>query len=96
VNLILHPLALREAQEIVEWYETRLPGLGEGFVAALGESLHAIEERPYAWSTWPTEPTIRLKHLRRFPYVVPYRVEQSIRVLAVAHHKQKPGYWRGR
>lgn len=33
--------------------------------------------------------------LRRFPFVVFYRVDESlIRVIAVAHKRKRPGYWR--
>jgi tRNA(Ile)-lysidine synthase TilS/MesJ len=34
----------------------------------------------------------------RFPYAVIYRIasDGSIRVLAVAHHRRRPGYWRAR
>ncbi|WP_221032417.1 hypothetical protein [Actomonas aquatica] len=33
----------------------------------------------------------------RFPFAVHYRVESDcIRVVAIAHGRQKPGYWRKR
>jgi plasmid stabilization system protein ParE len=35
--------------------------------------------------------------LRRYPYSVHYRVEPGlIRILAVAHHSRRPGYWKKR
>ena len=36
--------------------------------------------------------------LTRFPFAVVYRVaaDDSIRVLAVAHHRRRPGYWQAR
>ncbi|MGH8646592.1 MAG: type II toxin-antitoxin system RelE/ParE family toxin [Gammaproteobacteria bacterium] len=35
--------------------------------------------------------------MRRFPYSLIYRIAgEEIRVLAVAHHSRRPGYWRGR
>lgn len=36
----------------------------------------------------------RLIRMNRFPYKVYYReASGSIQVLAVAHHRRKPGYW---
>jgi hypothetical protein len=34
----------------------------------------------------------------RFPFALVYRIapDDSLRVLAVAHDKRKPGYWRSR
>jgi toxin ParE1/3/4 len=35
--------------------------------------------------------------LRRFPYIVAYRIaEHRVEVLAVAHGHRKPGYWSDR
>ena len=37
---------------------------------------------------------VRRKVLLRFPYSLFYAVEKDrIRILAVAHHKRRPGYW---
>jgi hypothetical protein len=35
--------------------------------------------------------------LQRFPYGVIYRVAgDTLRILAIAHRRQRPGYWHGR
>jgi hypothetical protein len=35
--------------------------------------------------------------MRRFPYSLIYTViGDEVRILAVAHHSRRPGYWRGR
>lgn len=37
------------------------------------------------------------RHLRRFPYSVIYYIRaEELRVVALAHHRRKPGYWSGR
>ena len=34
---------------------------------------------------------------KRFPYAIHYAMEgKTVTVLAVAHQRRKPGYWRGR
>jgi plasmid stabilization system protein ParE len=40
---------------------------------------------------------IRQMRVRKFPYKVVYRNQQDgIEVIAVAHGKRRPGYWKGR
>jgi len=35
--------------------------------------------------------------LRRFPFgIIYYSRGEELRVIALAHHRQKPGYWVGR
>ena len=35
--------------------------------------------------------------LQRFPYGVIYRIAgETLRILAIAHRRQRPGYWRSR
>ncbi|MBI3775205.1 MAG: hypothetical protein HY273_06575 [Gammaproteobacteria bacterium] len=35
--------------------------------------------------------------MQRFPYSLIYTVSsEEIRILAVAHHSRRPGYWQGR
>jgi plasmid stabilization system protein ParE len=45
----------------------------------------------------PRQGKARRLPLRRFPYsVVYYETADRLRVVAIAHHRRKPGYWRGR
>lgn len=40
-------------------------------------------------------PTVRRAHLRGFPYWVMYQeVEGAVVIVAVAHEKRRPDYWR--
>jgi hypothetical protein len=35
--------------------------------------------------------------MRRFPFALIYRIDTGVlRVIALSHRRQKPGYWRGR
>ena len=39
----------------------------------------------------------RMRTLQEFPYTLIYRVMRDhVRVIAVAHHSRRPGYWGGR
>ena len=39
----------------------------------------------------------RIFTLQKFPYSVVYRIlAEHVRIIAVAHHSRRPGYWAGR
>lgn len=43
------------------------------------------------------EPDIRRFVLRKFPYSIIYSIEPDcVMILAVAHQRREPGYWRER
>jgi hypothetical protein len=45
----------------------------------------------------PRDLPVRRLAVRRFPYHVVYaEAAQELRVLAIAHDRRKPGYWRKR
>jgi plasmid stabilization system protein ParE len=92
----LHPDALSETEAAIRWYRQRSPRAAEAFLAEIERALDAISEAPDRWP--PTENDWRRFSLRRFPFSVVYREtpEQTIMVLAIAHGRRKPGYWRKR
>jgi toxin ParE1/3/4 len=97
VKLSIHPLAAREAKDAADWYEQRREGLGETFTVSILDALRLIAEHPLAWPHWSEDPTVRLRVVRRFPYVIAFRVgDDEARILAVAHDKRQRGYWRDR
>lgn len=58
-------------------------------------ALAQICERPEASPLWHQDRPYRRHVLQRFPYVVFYRLlaDDSIEITAIAHAKQRPGYW---
>ena len=82
------------------WYETRRIGLGLEFFDAVDAALELIARMPRAGAPVPRLPPdlpVRRAPVKRFPYLVVYlETETAIRVLAVAHDKRRPGYWRAR
>jgi len=90
-----HPEAVAEADEAAAWYEARKSGLGLGFRKAIEAAVRRIEQAPERWPPL-TERTRRFR-LRRFPYAVIYAILPGrISVVAVAHDKRRPGYWKDR
>lgn len=99
-RLRLESEATEELRAAVQWYEGRRPGLGGEFLAEVHQVLRTIQEHP-AMGTPPQGVPERLGArrvpVRRFPYSVVFlELESQIRVLAIAHHRRRPGYWRGR
>jgi plasmid stabilization system protein ParE len=87
--------ALVEAEAAARWYADRSPRAAARFSEELDEAESAILDHPHAWL--PDDGGTRRYLLRRFPFSVVYRVEASrVVILAVAHARRRPGYWRHR
>jgi plasmid stabilization system protein ParE len=89
--------ASEEFAAAVAWYEEQRPGLGADFFDAVGETTARI--RAYAEIGTPISPGKRTRRLlvSRFPYQVVYRLrgEETV-IVAVAHLKRRPNYWKNR
>lgn len=87
--------ATHEARAASQWYSVRDPRVADAFEAALDEAIDRIAAVPGVGSPWPGEPSVQRVVLRGFPYsVVFHDTGTELIVLAVAHQKRKPGYWR--
>ncbi len=95
IKIGFHPEAAREAEAAVLWYAKRSARVAERFIEELEIAIAAVAEAPDRWPSFDGE--ARRILLRRFPFLVIYRVLQDcIEVLAVAHGRRRPGYWRSR
>jgi len=91
----IHPDAIQEAAAAVEWYASRSQRAAEAFTAEVDRAVEIISESPERWPAYLH--ATRRYLLRRFPFAVVYRVRPSVvQVLAIAHGKRRPGYWRER
>ena len=92
---IFHSEAEAEFIESSAYYENEIPGLGRRFGRAVKEALEIIAENPEIGLPLVSE--LRSFVIAGFPYSIIYApYEGSLIVLAVAHGKRKPGYWRSR
>ena len=82
------------------WYEDRRIGLGLEFFDAVDAALEQIFRLPHAGAPvkrLPLDLPVRRAPVKRFPYHVIYlEANATIRVLAIAHDRRKPGYWKSR
>ena len=76
-------------------YERQQAGLGLSLIQQIRKACDQISERPLANRL--VRGAIRRKIVGRFPYSILYRMDKDeIIVVAVAHQRRRPGYWRGR
>ena len=81
----------------VRWYEARRPGLGGEFFDAVAATLSLIETNPEIGTTISADGQTRRALVARFPYQVVYRLKPTDMVIvAIAHLKRRPGYWKNR
>jgi toxin ParE1/3/4 len=88
------PRAEEEFLYAVAGYEDVQAGLGADFIVEVDRAVRRIAFFPKHGS--PYLAGTRRIVLKRFPYSIVYVVEEAPLVVAVAHHRQKPGYWRDR
>ncbi len=90
-----HPEARAELRTAVEFYQNRSQNLGREFALEVRAMIDQIRDLPRSGS--PQETSLRRVVLARFPFSLVYRmVEDGIEIVAVMHHRQRPGYWRDR
>ena len=94
------PEALEELEEAAAWYERARAGVGHRFAARVDEAIDRIAEAPMSFPLLlrvDAELIVRRARLDRFPYAVVFLpLVTDIRILAVAHLRRRPGYWRER
>jgi plasmid stabilization system protein ParE len=89
--------ASAELEAAIRWYEIQRPALGAEFYAAVLESVQQITTLPESGATAFDDPDVRRVLVKRFPYQVVYRVRPNeLQILAFAHLKRRPGFWKGR
>jgi plasmid stabilization system protein ParE len=64
------------------------------WVKAAFASLCASPRRYPLWRGRAGGKGVRKRLVRKFPYAIPYLPDEDVAfVLAVAHHRRRPGYW---
>src|SRR5438105_10124230 len=95
MKLEFHPDAEEEFLEAVSYYEAHVPGLGERLDAQVRIAAALLLELPDIGPSIDSE--LRKLVLDRFPYYLIYNVSaETVYVVAVAHERRKPGYWKAR
>ena len=95
MRLSFHPAARGEFIAAADYYEAAVSGLGDRFLQVVRGTTAMLLQHPEAGS-------VRVGQARRvvvtgFPYDVVHQVRHELlEVIAIAHHRRRPGYWRER
>jgi plasmid stabilization system protein ParE len=90
-----HEEAALEYEAAVGWYLERSVLAASKFVDSISRGMDMIAEAPHRWLAG-SHGTRRFL-LQRFPFAIVYReLPTTIQVLAIAHARRKPGYWKQR
>ena len=93
----MRPIAYHEEAELellnqIGYLEARAAGLGRRFFGEVQKAEKLIRQFPE--SAPEIAPGIRRLLLHAFRHSLIYTIEQDrVLILAVAHHRRRPGYW---
>lgn len=92
----IHPEALAEAEAAIIWYGERSSRAPAAFIEEIDNAIKSILDAPRRWPVFDLD--CRRFPLFRFPYSIVYRERSTnlVQILAVAHGRRRPGYWRAR
>lgn len=91
--------AEHELAQAIDFYEDRVPLLGQAFYAEVKEAVQRACHGPKRFMVipGPSPYEVRRVLVKRFPYMVVFTVRlNELHVLAVSHKRRAPGYWQTR
>jgi plasmid stabilization system protein ParE len=90
-----HRLALREYLEAFDKYASISLELAQSYKNEIDKAVGKIADNPERWPVFGR--SFRWVRTKRFPYILYYQIhEENVEVLAVAHSRRRPGYWKRR
>lgn len=94
-SLEIAPGAESDITDAFHWYRERSVLVADAFRSEVFSAVDRIAKTPLANAA--NAEGNRKYVLRRFPYSVIYEArERIVTILAVAHHRRKPSYWRSK
>ena len=93
MKLVVTPPALADLHDAAAFYTLKANvELGLALVTEFERTANLLRDNPLLGAVFRS--TRRRYILRRFPYSIIYQVAaEELRILAVAHHRRRPGYW---
>ena len=100
-ELVVHYVsaALDDLEDAVLWYEAKRDGLGLRFKSAVQRAEQRLAQNPGLGAPVVGRSVprgVRRLRLKRFPYSLFYVNDGEVVVVAVAHDRRRPGYWKVR
>jgi plasmid stabilization system protein ParE len=90
-----HPAALEDAEEAAAWYEERSNRAAVRFLDELDRVINQVSVSADRFPVFDVD--LRRAIFRRFPFYLVFRADDGdVIVLAIAHGKRRPRFWRNR
>ena len=90
-----HPEAREDFRDAIRWYRARSPIASTEFRTTVSGAIRDVAHSPQLWPIY-LHGTRRFV-IHRFPFSVVYLDDPGlVTIIAVAHGKRKPGYWKHR
>jgi plasmid stabilization system protein ParE len=95
MRIDFHPAATAELEDSADWYAERSEAAARGFAEAVDAAIAKIADNPGRFLK--IDARHRACSVERYPFQVVFR-DDGIRIyiVAVAHAKRRPGYWKDR
>lgn len=94
-ELEYHPAASDEVAQSFDWYYDIAPAVAQNFKVELERAESLVLRSPEAWGPYLHD--TKGFRFRGFPFAMAYIIRDNrIIVIAVAHTKRRPGYWKDR
>ena len=95
MKLRFNPSATKELRKSADWYADRSEQAARRFAAAIRKALSAIDAAPERFPL--VSQRERACSVEKFPFQLIFRVSGDVLyIVAVAHAKRRPGYWKHR
>ena len=96
MNFYVHPGALAELNDAAAFYTGRADKqLGLALILEYERAIARLAGNPALGAIWRGD--VRRFPLQRFPYSIVYQIkQQEIRIVALAHQRRRPAYWKNR
>jgi hypothetical protein len=97
VKPVFHPAARAELAAGADWYDERVSGLGDELISAVELATALIVEAPGRLPVVSVDTRARRVVVKDFPFTVVYTIAgDTVFILAIAHQKRRPFYWKRR
>jgi len=95
-HVVIQAAARQELRETTAWYRESNPSVADRFLNEVFKTLESIEKASAAGRWIPFVPgSARRMKVAAFPYYVIFEeLADRIEILAIAHNRRRPGYWR--
>lgn len=95
-----HEEALEDYRSAAAWYEDKREAWGDVFMDAVDAAVESILDPSITWGFYRdrrSTPQVYARSVPGFPFQIVYLlIEDEVFIVAYAHERRRPGYWKHR